>query len=59
LAGKLLRPIETEELLRPGAMKVQAVHTGLQFSALSIGEDLRRYRKPTGLKCRSEVLHAF
>ena len=59
LAGKLLHPIETEELPRPSAPKLQGANTGLQLSALSIGQDLRRYRKPAGLKCRSDVLHAF
>ncbi len=59
LAGELLRPIEAEELSRPSALKVYGADTGLELNTLSVGEDLRRYRKPTGLKRGSDLLHAF
>jgi hypothetical protein len=55
----LLRPIEAEELPRPSALKFYGADTGLKLSALSVGQDLRRYRKPAGFKCGSDVLHAF
>ncbi|MGC1730337.1 MAG: hypothetical protein WA747_13285, partial [Steroidobacteraceae bacterium] len=59
LAGKLLRPIEAEELPRPSALNVYGADPSLKLSALSVGEDSRRYRKPARLKCGSDVLHAF
>jgi hypothetical protein len=55
----LLRPIDAEELPRPSALKVYGADTGLKVSALSVGQDERRYRKPARLKCGSDVLHAF
>jgi hypothetical protein len=59
LADEPLRPIEAEELPRASAMKVYGADTGLKVSALSVGQDQRRYREPARLKCGSDVLHAF